>query len=64
MLKIVPLVVDPHWSTLSVIKCELSGEDVGRPPLPIDTAGKIRKYGSGDEWRARCSYRDYDGVVR
>jgi integrase len=55
---------DHHWSTLSVIKCELSGEDVGRPPLPIGTAGKIRHYGSGDDWRARCSYRDYDGVVR
>lgn len=37
---------------------------MARPPLAIGTAGKIRTYGSGTSWRARCGFRDYDGVVR
>jgi len=37
---------------------------MGRPPLSIGTAGKIRTTGSGTSWRARCGFRDYDGVVR
>ena len=37
---------------------------MGRPPLAIGTAGKIRTTGSGTSWRARCGFRDYDGVVR
>jgi integrase len=37
---------------------------MARPPLAIGTAGKIRTYGAGKSWRARCGFRDYDGVVR
>ncbi|MEV6350985.1 tyrosine-type recombinase/integrase [Actinoplanes sp. NPDC051851] len=37
---------------------------MGRPPLAIGTAGKIRTTGSGKTWRARCGFRDYDGVIR
>lgn len=37
---------------------------MGRPPLALGTAGKVRYYGSGKDWRARCLYRDYDGVTR
>ncbi|MBG0564886.1 tyrosine-type recombinase/integrase [Actinoplanes aureus] len=37
---------------------------MGRPPLPLGTAGKFRFYGSGEKWIARCGFRDYDGVTR
>jgi integrase len=37
---------------------------MGRPPLPLGTAGKIRHYGSGKSWVATCKFRDYDGVTR
>ncbi|MBU2669927.1 tyrosine-type recombinase/integrase [Actinoplanes bogorensis] len=37
---------------------------MARPPLAIGTAGKIKVTGAGAAWRARCRFRDYDGVVR
>lgn len=38
---------------------------MGRPPLPIGTHGKIRHEEiSPGRWRARCSFRDYDGHTR
>jgi integrase len=38
---------------------------VGRPQLPIGTAGKFRHSQiNKNTWRARCSFRDYDGVTR
>ncbi len=38
----------------------------GRPPLPPGTPGKVRfvRAASGTGWRARCNYRDVDGVTR
>ena len=35
-----------------------------RPPLPIGTSGRVRTYRTPSGWRARASYRDYDGVTR
>ena len=35
-----------------------------RPPLPIGTSGRVRTYRTPSGWRARTSYRDYDGVTR
>ena len=37
---------------------------VGRPPLPIGTAGAVRFYATGSGWRARTLFRDYDGGTR
>lgn len=37
---------------------------MGRPPLPVGTAGEIRVYPVRDGFRARCLVRDYDGKVR
>ncbi len=37
---------------------------MGRPPLPLGTAGKVRHYGSRKSWVATCKFRDYDGVTR
>ncbi|RBM19235.1 site-specific integrase [Prauserella sp. PE36] len=38
---------------------------MGRPPLPLGTWGKIRRYQLGPKtWRAMAKYRDYDGVTR
>ncbi|MBG0564893.1 site-specific integrase [Actinoplanes aureus] len=38
---------------------------MARPQLPIGTAGKVRHTQVGKStWRARCSFRDYDGVTR
>ena len=38
---------------------------MARPPLPIGTAGKIRREQLGpNSWRARTQFRDYDGVTR
>ncbi len=35
-----------------------------RPPLPIGTSGRVRTYRTPSGWRARTSYREYDGVTR
>lgn len=37
---------------------------MGRPPLPVGTAGEVRVYPVGGGFRARCKVRDYDGKVR
>jgi integrase len=37
---------------------------VGRPPLPVGTAGEVRIYPVRGGFRARCLVRDYDGRVR
>jgi integrase len=37
---------------------------MGRPPLELGTAGKVRVYPSGDRFRARTLYRDHDGRTR
>jgi integrase len=37
---------------------------VGRPPLPVGTAGEVRIYAVRGGFRARCLVRDYDGKVR
>lgn len=38
---------------------------MGRPPLPLGTWGRIRRYQLGPKlWRATANYRDYDGVTR
>jgi integrase len=38
---------------------------MGRPSLPIGTAGKIRTWREANgQYTARCSYRDYDGITR
>lgn len=37
---------------------------MGRPPLPVGTAGEVRVYPVRDGFRARCKVRDYDGTVR
>ncbi len=37
---------------------------MGRPPLPVGTAGEVRIYPVRDSFRARCKVRDYDGKVR
>src|SRR3954466_7067724 len=37
---------------------------MARPPLPIGTYGTIRTYRTPAGWRARTTYRDYDGVTR
>jgi len=37
---------------------------MGRPPLELGTAGRVRIYPQGDGFRARTLYRDYDGRTR
>ncbi len=37
---------------------------MARPPLPLGTAGTIRFSGAGKSFRARCKFRDYDGITR
>lgn len=38
---------------------------MGRPPLPLGTWGRIRRYQvNAHTWRAMTNYRDYDGVTR
>ena len=37
---------------------------MGRPPLELGTAGRVRVYKEPDGYRARTLYRDYDGVTR
>ncbi len=37
---------------------------MGRPPLPVGTAGEVRVYPVRGGFRARCKVRDYDGKVR
>lgn len=37
---------------------------MARPPLAIGTAGRVRSYPTASGYRARCLYRDYDGVAR
>ncbi|MGH3684476.1 MAG: site-specific integrase [Pseudonocardiaceae bacterium] len=37
---------------------------MGRPPLPVGTAGEVRIYPVRGGFRARCLVRDYDGKVR
>ena len=38
---------------------------MGRPSLPVGTAGKVRTYRSpSGEWFARAKYRAFDGSVR
>jgi len=38
---------------------------MGRPPLPLGTWGRIRRYRVSERsWRAVTKYRDYDGVTR
>lgn len=37
---------------------------MGRPPLPIGTAGQIRVYKTPSGYRAQCYFRDYDGISR
>jgi hypothetical protein len=37
---------------------------IGRPPLPLGTSGDVSFALRGRTWRARCLYRDYDGVTR
>lgn len=38
---------------------------MGRPPLPLGTAGKVNTFLMPDgSWRARCNFRDFDGVTR
>jgi integrase len=40
------------------------GEQVGRPPLPVGTAGEVRVHRIRHGFRARCKVRDYDGKIR
>jgi hypothetical protein len=39
-------------------------QSVGRPSLPVGTAGRVRTYRTATGWRARTLYRDYDGITR
>ncbi|MFI1994886.1 tyrosine recombinase XerC [Actinoplanes sp. NPDC020271] len=38
--------------------------EMGRPPLPLGTGGKVRFIRSGASWIARCGFREYDGITR
>src|SRR5205814_1275674 len=42
----------------------LARNGMGRPPLPIGTAGDINTYRTPGGYRAVCKYRDHDGVTR
>jgi integrase len=37
---------------------------MGRPGLPLGTAGAVRTYRTAAGWKARTRYRDYDGKIR
>jgi integrase len=37
---------------------------MGRPGLPLGTAGTVRTYRTTAGWKAKTRYRDYDGQVR
>ena len=37
---------------------------MGRPSLPVGTAGEVRVYPARGGFRARCLVRDYDGKLR
>ncbi|MBP2474039.1 integrase [Crossiella equi] len=37
---------------------------MGRPPLPVGTAGEVRVYATRTGYRACCKFRDFDGVTR
>ena len=37
---------------------------MARPPLGLGTSGSVRAYRTPAGWRARTTYRDYDGVTR
>jgi hypothetical protein len=37
---------------------------MGRPGLPLGTAGAVRTYRTAAGWKAKTRYRDYDGEVR
>ena len=37
---------------------------MGRPPLELGTAGRVRVYTTGGSFRARTLYRDFDGRTR
>jgi integrase len=37
---------------------------MARPPLGLGTSGSVRTYRTPAGWRARTTYRDYDGVTR
>ena len=37
---------------------------MGRPPLPVGTAGEVRVYPVRTGFRARCLVRDHDGKIR
>ncbi|MGW0518229.1 site-specific integrase [Crossiella sp. NPDC003009] len=37
---------------------------MGRPPLPVGTAGQVRIYPTKNGYRACCKFRDFDGITR
>jgi hypothetical protein len=37
---------------------------MARPPLPLDTYGKIKTWQEGRTWLARAQFRDFDDTVR
>lgn len=37
---------------------------MARPPHPLGTTGNVRTYRTRSGWRARTTYRDFDGVTR
>lgn len=37
---------------------------MGRPPHEVGTTGNVRTYSTSSGWRARTTYRGYDGVTR
>lgn len=64
-------VVDQHSSSCRVVFWGFTGgviasyaQVMGRPPLAVGTAGKVRHYKVEAGWRARAWLRDYDGVTR
>lgn len=46
------------WGCCGIIRL------MGRPPLDLGTAGRFRIYPSGNRFRARTLYRDFDGLTR
>jgi integrase len=53
-----------HLSFVSMSPYQSWNDSMGRPPLPIGTAGQINTYKTPSGYRAACRYRDYDGVTR
>src|SRR4051812_34172841 len=37
---------------------------MARPPHPLGTTGNVRTYRTRSGWRARTTYRDFDGITR